>query len=185
MATPKPRMEPPEPVGGRHFVYHRVPPQMRGTVLYPLGRLEVIHPDLVASHLTRYVGREDKLLQLIPPLGCRWRDVLNLTPIHPGAVRAAMRDAGHLRFPRRWFEIDAARFTPDDTILYLPGSNPAEARFVPWEPGRLTRYAQVSEVQRQFYRRVEPGQPVLLFGGTPHVLYRGEIDVRAVRVIEA
>lgn len=166
------------------YVYHRVPSDMRGTMLYPSSTLERCYPEIAAVRRTKYVGREAKPSQPISLLNCRWRDVINLTPVHPADVRAAMAEAGHLRFPRHWFEIGVAVLTPEDTVLYLTGSSPAEARFVPYTPGCLAHYAEVSDVQRRFYREVEPGQSVLLFGGTPHVLHRGNIDVGATRIIE-
>lgn len=167
------------------YVYHRVPPNMRGTVLYPLSALEERHPEIAATQRTKYAGREAKPSQPIPPLNCQWRDVINLTPVHPAAIRAAMADAGHFRFPRRWFEINAALLDPHAAVLYLTGSTPTEARFAPYMPGCLAQYATVSDMQRRFYRGVEPGRRVLLFAGTPHVLYRGAIDVSDVHIIEA
>lgn len=158
---------------------------MQGTVIYPLRVLRERHPEIAAAKPGKYAGREAKPTQPIPLLDCQWQDVVNLTPVHPAAIRAALADAGHLRFPRRWFEIDVALLSPQNTAIYLTGDTPAEARFVPYTPGCLAQYAQVSDVQRRFYRDVTPGQPVLLFGGTPHVLHRGEIDVSAAPIIGA
>ena len=169
----------------RTFVYHLVPPDLRGSVLHPLNRLRAAYPEVAARQLAKYAGREQVLAQRVPPLDCQWSDVLMFSPVHPAALTAALEEAGHRRVPRRWFAIDATQFTPEDTAIYLPGASPAEERFVPFTPGCLAQYADVSEAQRRFYRRVAPGQPVLLFGGTPHVLYKGSVDIARARVVEA
>jgi hypothetical protein len=166
------------------FVYHLVPPDLRGTVLYPLNQLKTIHPEIAAKQMAKYAGRVHVLQQRVPTLDCMWNDVLMFSPVHPAALKAAMEEAGHVRFPRRWFEINAQRFTRDNTALYLPGETPEEAQIMPYEPGCLADYAHVSEAQKRFYRRVEPGKPVLLFGGTPHVLYKGSLHIDQARVLE-
>ena len=82
------------------------------------------------------------------------------------------------------FAIDAALFRRDNTAIYLPGTRPSEERIIPFEPQCLAQYAHVPEAQKQFYRQVEPGKPLLLFGGLPHILYKGSIDVAWVPIIE-
>ena len=166
------------------FAYHLVPPNLRGAVLYPLNRLKVIYPDIAATHLTKYQGRLHLLEKLIPPLHCLWNDVLMLSPVHPAALKAALEEAGHVRPARKWLAIDAALFRRDNTAIYVPGTRPAEERILPFEPQCLAQYAQVPEAQKQFYRQVEPGKPLLLFGGIPHILYKGSIDVEWVPIIE-
>jgi hypothetical protein len=168
----------------KRFAYHLVPPNLRGAVLYPLNQLKLIYPDIAAAHMTKYQGRLYLLEKPIPPLDCLWNDVLMLSPVHPTAIKAAMEEVGHFRLARKWFEIDAARFRRDNTAIFLPGTHPLEERILPFEPHCLAQYTQVPEAQKQFYRQVEPGKPVLLFGGIPHILYKGSIDVTDVHVIE-
>jgi hypothetical protein len=166
------------------FAYHLVPPNLCGVVLYPLNRLKVIYPDIAATHLTKYQGRLQLLEKPIPPLDCLWNDVLMLSPVHPAALKAAMEEAGHVRPARQWFAIDGALFRRDNTAIYLPSTRSSEERIIPFEPHCLAQYTQVPEAQKQFYRQVEPGKPFLLFGGIPHILYKGSIDVADVQVIE-
>ncbi|NJL81433.1 MAG: hypothetical protein HC917_26525 [Richelia sp. SM2_1_7] len=153
-------------------------------MLYPLNQLKTIYPEIAAQQMAKYAGREHILQRRVPPLSCWWNDVLMFSPVPPSTLKAAMEEAGHTCAPRQWFEIDAQRFTYENTAFYLPGEAPEEARIIPYERGCLVRYANVSETQKRFYRRVEPGKPVLLFGGTPHVLYKGNINIAQVRVLE-
>jgi hypothetical protein len=166
------------------FAYHLVPPNLRGAVLYPLNQLKVIYPDIAATHMIKYQGRLQLLEKLIPPLDCLWNDVLMLSPVHPAAMKAAMEEAGHFRPARQWFEIDAALFRRENTAIYLPDTRPSEERIIPFEQHCLAQYTHIPEAQKQFYRQVEPGKPFLLFGGIPHILYKGSINVADVHVIE-
>jgi hypothetical protein len=95
-----------------------------------------------------------------------------------------MEAAGHIRKPRRWFEIPADRFTPENTALYLPGESQADETIIAYTPGCLADYTEVPEAQKRFYRAAEPGKQVFVFGGIPHILYRGEIDVTGLPVLE-
>jgi hypothetical protein len=79
------------------YVYHRVPPDLRGTVLYPLNRLADVHPDLYEELQQNYATRRDIAALRIPPLGnCLWNDVLHFSPVHPARIQAALADAGHV-----------------------------------------------------------------------------------------
>lgn len=171
--------------GLNRFVYHLVPEDLRGTVIYPLNVLRTVHPDIAARKLEKYRGREHLLTSPIPPLGCVWNDVIMFSPVHPRDIRAALAEAGDVRPLRKWLEVGAVLFSPADTALYLPGDSPQDERFESYEPGCLERYARLPEAQRRYYRAVAPGKAVMLFGAIPHVLYRGTVDLRSARVIEA
>lgn len=56
------------------FVYHRVPENLRGTVLYPLNMLKDVFPDIYTETVRKYEGREHVLETRIPP-------PLNFNPI--------------------------------------------------------------------------------------------------------
>lgn len=167
------------------YVYHLVPANLRGSVLYPLSQLRSIYPDTAAAHAAKYHGREQAMEQWIQPLACRWNEVLQLSPVHPSVLRAALAESGHVRPLRRWFAIDAQHFSPSNTALYLPSSRPNYERIIAYTPGCLNQYRSLPEEQLSFYRQVPPGSPLMLFGGIPHILYRGSLDIAGVPVFEA
>lgn len=72
------------------YVYHRRPLDLRGRVLHLLNRLRVTHPEVYASELGKYNGREGLLRSRIPPLNMSWADVLYCTPIHPHRIYQAL-----------------------------------------------------------------------------------------------
>ena len=76
------------------FVYHRRPPGMAGTVLYPLNQLRTRHPAIYDAHVQKYAGREQTLERRIPLLDCCWTAVLLTSPIHPAAIFRALAELG-------------------------------------------------------------------------------------------
>ncbi len=188
--------------GASAFVYHRVPLQLRGTVLYPLNELRDVYPDLFAELRKNYASREDIAYLRIPPLGnCLWNDVLFFSPVHPELHKAALEKEGHL-LPsgwRRYFQIDASLLNPADAVIYdmhtayWSGTFDVEEasaelgrECVPYDAGRLKEYSQVPQGARDFYAGVGSGAPLPLFLWIPHVLYRGRLDLTqpGIEVIE-
>ncbi len=60
------------------YLYHSVPRDLQGAMLYPLNVLARLYPGLYEEQLKKYVGREHIPRQQIPGLGCAWGDVLHL-----------------------------------------------------------------------------------------------------------
>jgi hypothetical protein len=52
------------------FVYHLVPGNLKGSILYPLNRLRDIHPEIAAEHAAKYQGREETMQMRVEPLNC-------------------------------------------------------------------------------------------------------------------
>ena len=70
------------PIANPSAIYHLVPRELRGTLLYPLNQLKSVFPDLAAQHFTKYYDRADLPSTPIPPLQCLWNDVLMFSPVH-------------------------------------------------------------------------------------------------------
>ena len=184
------------------YVYHRVPADLRGSILYPLNQLENRVPDLHAALKQNYSTRLDIAALRIPPLGdCLWNDVLHFCPVHPARIKAALAEAGH-SLPdawRRFYQVDARLLDPSATVLYQLLQPFWSGRFnideasaqigrecLPFRPELLDVFAEVPRAARAYYESVSPGSPVILFLGVPHVLYKGELDVHSpgVSIIE-
>lgn len=173
-------------------VYHLVPANLAGSVLYPLNRLKEIFPEVAAAHVKKYEGREGLLNTRIPLLDSLWNDVLHLSPVHPAKITAAMREAGHLFRPRKWYGIDATLLSASDTVIWeYPQRERARGDFtvgedevLPFASSLLDNYSEVGEGTRRYYASNQPGQPFLRFVGITHILYKGCIDVADIRVIE-
>ena len=174
------------------FVYHRVPVNLTGSVLYPLNQLKQVYPDVAVVQLKKYQGREARLRQQIPRLNCLWNDVLHFSPVHPTKIRAAMEEAGHTTGSHKWryFEVNAAFFSPDNTIIWEYRERPHphfqidENECLPYETRLLDNYTEVGEWTRRYYAEHKHSARVLGYMGIAHVLYKGHLNVDEVRIIE-
>ncbi|MBE9064770.1 hypothetical protein [cf. Phormidesmis sp. LEGE 11477] len=176
------------------YLYHLVPKNLTGSVLYPLNTLKQKFPSQYAEHAKKYAGREILTRQLIPPLDCLWNDVLHFSPVHPTLIRAGLLTAGFELRPMQWFEADpiALAFNPNNTTIYL---HPPKDRldftkmaddFQPFDYELLEDFSGLPAATLAYYRESkEENRFPLLFHRVPHVLYRGSLSIQSLRVIRA
>jgi len=168
-------------------LYHQVPEEMRGDVLHPLNTLKDVHPDIYASEVAKYKGREEVMEQVIPGLNAKWNDVVHLSAVHPQELHSALREAGvsDLR-PFNAFEIDPEvhGMTAENTIVYIPKIG-GEGIFVEFDPRKLSGYSRIPEATKEYYRRmVATGSKPLIFLGVPHIFHKGPLDVSKARRVK-
>lgn len=171
-------------------LFHFVPEAMVGTVLYPLNDLKEREPETWRREVAKYEGREHLLDEPIPPLGCLWNDVLHFSVVHPGKIVAALDAAGLEALGRRCFELDAASFDPEQTVIFLNRRTDVSActddsQWLSFDPARLEGLAELTEATRRYYRECAlRGQRPRLFGYLPHVFFRGPVETRNARVLD-
>jgi len=174
------------------FVYHRVPVNLTGSILYPLNQLKHIHLDVAINQFMKYHGRQALLKLRIPRLNCLWNDVLHFSPVHPAKIKAAMEEAGLKIGPHKWkfFEIDTALLSPSNTIIWEYREHHHspfimnKSECIPFEPHLLEKYTEIGEWTRRYYKEVKPGTRVLPYVGIAHVLYKGQLNVEDVTIID-
>lgn len=76
------------------LIYHMVPQNLTGEVLYPLNVLRTHLPEIYDAQVKKYSGREGVMAHKVPILECLWNDVLHFSPVHPSKIRDAIADAG-------------------------------------------------------------------------------------------
>src|SRR5687767_12191852 len=86
-------------------VYHLMSPGFAGEMLYPLAELRHRLPETYAAARAKYAGREWLLERPVPPLGCRWQDVVFLSPISPRLIYGALHRLGLLKRRPRWLSL--------------------------------------------------------------------------------
>ncbi|MBN1933805.1 MAG: hypothetical protein JW934_04020 [Anaerolineae bacterium] len=154
-------------------LYHIVPQEMRGTILYPLNRMQEVFPEIYEQERQKYAGREEVAATYIPVLNCHWVDVVQMfaVPTHVIQRRQQLRGGKPLRF----FEIESDRLDQfrlcawlDDFVLFGP--------HLP-----VDRVSPESEAL--FERRLREQGSARLFIYLPHILYQREIDVSACRIV--
>jgi len=170
------------------YLYHRVPWNLEGSVLYPLNTLKDTHPEIHDHHIRKYEGREHVLESRIPSLNCMWNDVLFFTAVHPSLLRKAWEEIGiKLPEPFRFFEIDAQSFEPSDATVWLFERGKDDMTgYRSFEADSVEDYSQLPPETLEYYREQHTqGLRPFLFIFVPHILYRGSVDISSARIIEA
>jgi hypothetical protein len=187
-------------------VYHAVPRDMVGDVLYPLNRLSEVDPRLYEFQRAKYGGRESVLEYPVPGTDLRWADTVQCAALHPYHLFKARRELG-LPAPRKpappsWltglvYEIPVERLAPSPVVWYsgrtlwingapdedVPLLPPAD-EFEPFDPARYEPLDAPTPAHLDYLKRMEDrGKPPLMFVHIPHVLVAGPVDVAGVRVV--
>ena len=170
------------------FVYHLKPENISGTKLYPLSAMEELLPETYARGSDKYIGREKLMEKRLASLGCRWNDVIHLSPISPALIwDGYMRAGGLWKRTLEWFKIPvesladmpvAWYFSPprDQNISHNKSEIPIEyCPLFNWK-----EYKEIGELPKDtiaYYKQtIDEGRGTLLFVGIPHVLVRGSIE---------
>ena len=174
-------------------VYHRRPDDMLGTVLYPLHELKAHSPEHYASEIAKY-GDDPKRLSLpsqrVPKLDCLWNDVVHCAPIHPHLLYLALVERGFRVNPETaCFQIPVLAIAGMPVAVYvgsgLEPDRPLREDEVEWLNDET--YAELRSVPTPtlaWYDRLAiEGRLYGTFVGIPHVLVRGSIDIRDLRVV--
>jgi hypothetical protein len=167
------------------FIYHIVPGDVEGRVLYPLNETKERYPSLYERLMEKYIGRERLLSMYIPPLDCSWSDVLHMSPVHPDKVVRALAKAGIER-GFGYYEIDPATLDQSKLLIYKNEEREIgkaydlqESDFAPFKIEDLSKWDYIPDETIDYYkRRMAEGKPYLIFRHIPHVLYKGQVDVR-------
>ncbi|HEV7702310.1 MAG TPA: hypothetical protein VGO63_02620 [Candidatus Paceibacterota bacterium] len=174
-----------------NYLYHWVPKDMRGNVLYPLNTLKDSHADLYEKEASKYVGREHIMEQRIPVLDCLWNDVLHFSAVHPSLIKKALFDSGRTKsFDLEFFEVDPHLLNSENTIVYLyKHSNMAdklkEDNFAKYDPDDIAQYSTMPEGTKEYYKEMfAQDKNPLLFHKVPHILFKGSLDVSGINKIK-
>lgn len=177
-------------------VYHIKQPGFRGEKLYPLSKLKGVHPDIHARYLKKYEGREWMNAVVIEYFNCLWNDVLHFSLMHPSLIYKTLTDLGfeHHKVQREWFEVPLHAIPAASACLFRnedDDDDDGRVRSLPvkdFEPVDAARVVQLSvmpERNLRYYKRCsEKKTPPLLWGYAPHLLYKGELEVKELKVLD-
>lgn len=173
-----------------NHLYHMVPQEMEGTILYPLNVLKRKNPELFKKHFKKYEGREHVTEQFIPTLNCLWNDVLHFTAVDPHEVKNALLEAGRKDIPElKFYRIDPNLFDPKLTTVYLYAQTKKEddmkeENFEQYIPSEVGKYTPLPQITKDYYKeKIVKGERPLFFHRVPHILYKGSLDVSNLPII--
>jgi hypothetical protein len=175
------------------YLYHRVPADLNGHILYPLNQLKSIDPSLYLTKAAKYQGREAVMQARLPILDCLWNDVLHFSPVHPGKIQQALAGAGFARKQRHYYQIDPLEkgFNATNAVIFLHQRVNLEnfqleaADFREFDLAGLSSLGEIPEATIAYYKEMfVQGKRPLTYLYVPHILYQGRLDIRGVKVIQ-
>ncbi|HUO55842.1 MAG TPA: hypothetical protein VMU27_00170 [Candidatus Paceibacterota bacterium] len=170
------------------YLYHRVPTNMAGTILYPLNILKELHPEIYSEHVKKYEGREQLLTTEVPPLHCLWNDVLHFTAVVPSTLKANLVKADIELPSMTWFKVPVTLIQGENSIAFTYRRDvdvvPNFKEYEPFDPARMEIYRTVPDETLEYYKRkkTENVRP-LLFHLVPHILYKGTLETKGLEVV--
>lgn len=173
-----------------NYLYHWVPKNMEGDVLYPLNVLRDQYPTIYEEHKLKYKDREDTMKLCIPKINCLWNDVLHLSAIHPKIIKEAIATAGGRNdYKMACYQIDPHMLNPENTIVYLFTTPYVDTTkiddFVEFKPDEIGQYSSLPETTKKYYKeRYDNKKLPLTFNQVPHIFYKGCINIKDCPIIE-
>lgn len=173
-----------------NYLYHLVPKNIRGNVLYPLNTLKEIYPDVYEQRLKNYAGRESIMLHRIPVLDCLWNDVLHFSAVDPKEVKQARIEAGgDPDFSMTCYQVDPELLGSENTIVYLYAhakvtDKLSHENFIAYNSAEVSKYSSMPQATKDYYKEIigDGGRP-LLFHRVPHILYKGVLDTTNLPIV--
>ncbi|WP_062269173.1 hypothetical protein [Endozoicomonas arenosclerae] len=175
-------------------LYHRVPKTLKFDRLLPLNKLEHRDDELYEENNWKYLHRLEVKKKRVPHLNCLWNDVIHMTPVHPSAVNAALKQAGFTPGNNsKWFEIcpKTLGFSKQNSVIYLYPESAANSLeslpedYLPFDLNQLKGLEVLRDEVEDYYRvSREKGERPLTFHLVPHVLYHGELLFEDMNIIE-
>lgn len=174
------------------YIYHRVVPNMKGTILYPLNQLKNTYPEAYDEHVKKYEGREQLLKTTIPTLQCLWNDVLHFTAVSPQELFNNLTKGGMTSKEMvwsKWFKIPIDLLEKEKTtvclyrrdISYMPDAR----NFSEFDSKKMSEYRRVPLETIEYYKeQFMQGKRPLMFHLVPHILYRGTIETKDLEIVE-
>ncbi len=171
------------------YLYHRVPDNMDGTILYPLNELRLIKPELYEAHAKKYRKREALMDRRIPHLNCLWNDVLFFTAVHPSVFRKAFERFCWRLPPFRCFRFSPTGLNPTlmTVLTRMSGPRGGFEEYEPFDPHNLEKHATIPQETFDYWNdEISSGsRSVFLWLHIPHILHRGPLDTRLATIEES
>ncbi len=170
------------------YLYHQVPKNMSGTILYPLNILKEKLPEIYNGQVKKYAGREILLKTEVPILNCLWNDVLHFTAVSPNELKANLLLAGIEPYQTSFFKIPISIIEGDKSIAFTYNRDlnltSYFKEYEPFDPKRMGVYRTVPIKTIEYYKQKKAeGVKPLLHHLVPHVLYKGSIDVSNLEIV--
>jgi len=170
------------------YLYHRLPDDMKGNVLYPLNFLNKKYPGVYRQEVKKYLNRKYVLKVKIPIFNCLWNDVLHLTTVHPVRIRRLLDRAKVKSSKRTYVKIPIDLLDKKKMIVYLFRYKTKDFhsidQFEMFTLQNFKKYSRLRPKTLEYYKKeVSEKRRPLLYMYIPHILYKGTIDIDGLEVV--
>lgn len=154
-----------------NYIYHILPPNLEGSVLYPLNELKNIKPQVYAAHAKKYEGREDLMDFIIPHLNVKWNDVLFFS-----AINSAIFNLNYNKIP-------ITDLPEDKTVVYLYNNTDVNKitkleQIVKLDYKKYKEPQELSQISLDYYDDcIKNNKKILNFVGVPHIMFSASLDI--------
>ena len=177
-----------------NYLYHIMPKDMKGNLLYPLNELKNKYPKIYKEQIKKYKNREQLLKVKIPILNCLWNDVVHLTAVNPKKISKALEKAGskYIKGKWLWFKINPNKLIKEKAIIFIYKNRKKEKErrndrdnFTEFNIPNLSKYNKISRHTLGYYKReIKEGRKPLIFHLVSHILYKGAINIKKAEIIK-
>lgn len=168
------------------YLYHHVPNDQKGNVIYPLNQLKDRFPDIYTVQYAKYKNIKQKDVE-IPGFGF-WNDCVNLMPVSPGLVKAELDKYGHdTNWVWSFYKIDAKKLDPKKLIIMIMNdqNGSPKRQFIPFSKEMFDKYCHISDDTRTVFQKAkDDNEQPNTFARVPHVLYKDSINTQDLEVVE-
>ena len=171
------------------YIYHKVPSNMTGTVLYPLNDLQGINEPIYDAHARKYERRQHLTLERNPILqNCLWGDVIFFIAVHPCVFWSAYESVGFSlpQKPIRTFQFAVETLDPNKLAVISKMELNRPTHYERFELSLMDTYSIIPQETYDYWEselRLGNKHP-LLFNHIPHILYHGSLDTIHATVLE-
>lgn len=172
------------------YVYHLIPKNFVGNVLFPLNRLKDSLPETYLSQAAKYAGREKMLERQIPKLNCLWNDVLHCSSLNPRILFEHLESIGLGSYSgTKWYKIPCSVLENVPVAIYRAPAEPRKNLTLvdgDIELFNLMSWEEPSSLSVQaidYFAKCKSEKTTLFaFQFIPHVLIKAQIDVTRLEI---
>lgn len=167
------------------YLYHHVPANQDGYIIYPLNQLKEKFPDIYSKQYAKYDNITEKDVE-IPGFGY-WNDCVNLMPVNPGLVKKELEKYGHdTSWEWRFYKIDSESLKNSKLVIMIMNDKDGvlEREFIEFSKEAFNEYCRIGDATRACFEKAKNNneQPNT-FARVPHVLYKDSINTRNLEVV--
>ncbi len=88
------------------------------------------------------------------------------------------------------YEIDPELLDPKNTIVYLYKKDYVSNRmnadnFTVYDPTEIKNYITLPQLTIDYYKEIyDKGERPLVFHGVPHILYKGSLNIKDLKIVQ-